>query len=174
MREKRQQDHAVSETQVGGVCRIPLPSSGAILKVICAGGGSGSGTENILIGNLFPGSSSPSSFDSAKIEWEGLGWTVTNYLWVCGYSLKDLSAFSIFPPLHLQPETQVSPTLVLKRQTGNCFDYSILLCSLLIGVGYDAYCMCGYATQDVALLNQIRKTCPELEEKEEVRGDSSI
>ena len=99
---------------------------------------------------------------------------MTNYLWVCGYSLKDLSAFLIFPPLHLQPETQVSPTLVLKRQTGNCFDYSIFLCSLLIGVGYDAYCMCGYATQDVALLNQIRKTCPELEEKEEVRGDSSI
>ena len=39
-------------------------------------------------------------------------------------------------------------------------------------MGYDAYCMCGYATQDIALLNQIRKTCPELEEKEEVRGDS--
>ena len=76
-------------------------------------------------------------------------------------------------PSPFQPETLVSPTLVLKRQTGNCFDYSILLCSLLIGVGYDAYCMCGYATQDVALLNQIRKTCPELEEKEEVREDSS-
>jgi len=40
-------------------------------------------------------------------------------------------------------------------------------------VGYDAYCVCGYATQDVALLNQIRKTCPLLEEKEEVE-DSGV
>lgn len=70
-----------------------------------------------------------------------------------------------------QPETLVSPTLVLKQQHGNCFDYSILLCSLLIGVGYDAYCVCGYATQDVTQHILIRKTCPLLVKKEEKKED---
>ena len=65
----------------------------------------------------------------------------------------------------------MSSTLVLKRQRGNCFDYSVLLCSLLVGVGYDAYCVCGYATQDVTEHNLTRKTCPLLVEKEEVKED---
>ena len=71
--------------------------------------------------------------------------------------------------LTLQPDKMVSPTLVLKEQKGNCFDYAILLASLLIGVGYDAYCVCGYASQDVCLLNVGRNTNPLLSEKEEVR-----
>ena len=72
--------------------------------------------------------------------------------------------------LSAQPKTLVSPTTVLKQQKGNCFDYSVLLASLLIGVGYDAYCVCGYADQEVTLLNQMRRTCPLLQEKREVGG----
>ena len=60
----------------------------------------------------------------------------------------------------------MSPTLVLKQQKGSCFDYAVLLCSLLIGVGYDAYCVCGYATEAVTQHNLTRKTCPLLVEKE--------
>ena len=59
-----------------------------------------------------------------------------------------------------QPETLISPTTVLKTQKGNTFDYGVLLTSLLIGVGYDAYCVCGYATSDVTLFNQTRRECP--------------
>ena len=69
----------------------------------------------------------------------------------------------------MQPAKIVSPTLVLSEQKGNCFDYAILLASLLIGVGYDAYCVCGYASQDVCLLNVGRNFCPQLKEKEEVK-----
>ena len=72
---------------------------------------------------------------------------------------------------YMQPESLVSPTLVLKQQRGNCFDYAVLLCSLLVGVGYDAYCVCGYATQEVTQHNLTRKTCPQLVEKEETRED---
>ena len=72
---------------------------------------------------------------------------------------------------YMQPESLVSPTLVLKQQRGNCFDYAVLLCSLLVGVGYDAYCVCGYATQEVTQHNLTRKTCPQLMEKEETRED---
>lgn len=67
-----------------------------------------------------------------------------------------------------QPTSLVSSTLVLQEQEGNCFDYAMLLASLLIGVGYDAYCVCGYASQDVCLLNLGRNTCPTLQEKKEV------
>ena len=66
----------------------------------------------------------------------------------------------------------VSSTLVLKNQKGNCFEFANLLTSLLIGVGYDAYCVCGYATQDVTLFNQLRKTCPLLVTKKQVTWDS--
>ena len=65
----------------------------------------------------------------------------------------------------------MSPTLVLSRQRGNCFDYAVLLCSLLVGVGYDAYCVCGYATQEVSQHNLTRKTCPLLVKKEEEKED---
>ena len=62
----------------------------------------------------------------------------------------------------------MSPTSVLKEQKGNCFDYAILLTSLLVGVGYDAYCVCGYASEDICLLNLGRNPCPKLKEEEEV------
>ena len=65
----------------------------------------------------------------------------------------------------------MSPTLILKQQRGNCFDYAVLLCSLLVGVGYDAYCVCGYATQDITQHNLARKTCPLLVKKEETKED---
>ena len=68
----------------------------------------------------------------------------------------------------LQPEKLVSPTLVLRQQKGNSFDHSILLCSLLLGVGYDAYCVCGYATREVCMMDQTRNICPALADKVEV------
>eukprot|EP00911_Craspedida_sp_UC1_P000207 UC1_evm1s157 len=37
------------------------------------------------------------------------------------------------------PETLASPTSVLWTQSGTAFDQAVLLCSLLEGVGYDAY-----------------------------------
>ena len=38
-------------------------------------------------------------------------------------------------------------------------------------MGYDAYCVCGYATEAVTQHNLTRKTCPLLMEKEEVKED---
>ena len=83
--------------------------------------------------------------------------------WVDG---KDLKVTAVLP--FPQPETLISPTTVLKTQKGNTFDYGVLLTSLLIGVGYDAYCVCGYATSDVTLFNQTRKVCPLLQEQPKV------
>lgn len=67
-----------------------------------------------------------------------------------------------------QPGTLVSPTTVLRSQKGNCFDFSVLLSSLLIGAGYDAYCVCGYATRETTLMDETREICPLLRKKDEV------
>ena len=61
-----------------------------------------------------------------------------------------------------------SPTTVLKKQIGNCFDYCILLCSLLIGNGYDAYCVSGYATRELTNMDETREECPFLVQKNHV------
>uniref|UniRef100_W5KQ75 Dynein regulatory complex subunit 7 n=1 Tax=Astyanax mexicanus TaxID=7994 RepID=W5KQ75_ASTMX len=54
---------------------------------------------------------------------------------------------------------------------GTCFEFSTLLCSLLLGAGYNAYCVSGYAMKEMCLLNQNRQECPLLKPqvKEEKR-----
>lgn len=54
---------------------------------------------------------------------------------------------------------------------GNCFDFSVLLCSLLLGAGYDAYVVAGYATREVCNMDQSRTTCPLLIKKEEKKEE---
>ncbi|XP_053935138.1 dynein regulatory complex subunit 7 isoform X2 [Cuculus canorus] len=66
------------------------------------------------------------------------------------------------------PSSLYSPTTILKYQRGNCFDFSVLLCSLLIGAGYDAYCVHGYATREMCTLDETLEVCPLLREPQEV------
>ncbi|XP_006148500.1 dynein regulatory complex subunit 7 isoform X2 [Tupaia chinensis] len=56
-------------------------------------------------------------------------------------------------------------------QLGNCFDFSTLLCSLLIGSGYDAYCVNGYGSQDLCLMDLTREVCPLTVKPKEVWPD---
>lgn len=49
---------------------------------------------------------------------------------------------------------------MLKHQKGNCFDFSTLLCSMLVGAGYDAYCVNGYGSQDLCQMDLTRDVCP--------------
>lgn len=65
------------------------------------------------------------------------------------------------------PEVVVSPTTTLYWQKGDCFDMSILLASLLAGVGYNVYCVSGYAKKDVTMCNQRVNNLPEEIELEE-------
>ncbi|XP_032280441.1 dynein regulatory complex subunit 7 isoform X2 [Halichoerus grypus] len=51
---------------------------------------------------------------------------------------------------------------------GNCFDFSTLLCSLLLGAGYDAYCVNGYGSQDLCRMDLTRDVCPLTMKHEEV------
>ena len=70
--------------------------------------------------------------------------------------LDDPLAFSDYVP---------SPWSVLKWQAGDCIDLSITLTSLLIGAGFDAYVITGYAPRWVTTCNQTMIECPVLEEE---------
>ncbi|NXR22968.1 DRC7 protein, partial [Cinclus mexicanus] len=82
---------------------------------------------------------------------------------VCDYLIME----PLKCPITL-PSSLYSPTTILKYRRGNCFDFTVLLCSLLIGAGYDAYCVHGYATLEMCSLDQTQELCPLLRKPPEV------
>ncbi|XP_032848732.2 dynein regulatory complex subunit 7 isoform X3 [Tyto alba] len=89
-------------------------------------------------------------------HWDGCASFVSDYL------TMELLKSPITPPSSLY-----SPTTILKYQRGNCFDFSVLLCSMLIGAGYDAYCVHGYATHEICTLDKTLELCPLLRKPQE-------
>ena len=57
-------------------------------------------------------------------------------------------------PLHLY-----SPNAVLRRKVGNAYEVCTILCSMLIGAGYKAYIVSGYATEEMCMGDQTRLNC---------------
>nr|XP_009664339.1 PREDICTED: coiled-coil domain-containing protein lobo homolog [Struthio camelus australis] len=90
-------------------------------------------------------------------HWEGCASFVSDYL-----TMEPLKS-PIAPPSSLY-----SPTTILKYHRGNCFDFSVLLCSMLIGAGYDAYCVNGYATHKICTMDETLEVCPLLRKPQEV------
>nr|XP_014265736.1 dynein regulatory complex subunit 7 [Maylandia zebra] len=85
-------------------------------------------------------------------DWQGCASFVADFL-----SLVPLD-----PPVEL-PKVLSSPTSVLQSQRATCFEYATLLCSLLLGEDYDAYCVSGYAVKEMCLLDQSMQQCPLLD-----------
>ncbi|XP_035512918.1 dynein regulatory complex subunit 7 [Morone saxatilis] len=85
-------------------------------------------------------------------NWEGCASFVADFL-----SLDPLD-----PPADL-PRYLFSPNSVLQTQRATCFEFATLLCSLLLGAHYDAYCVSGYAVREMCLLDQSLKECPLLD-----------
>jgi hypothetical protein len=68
------------------------------------------------------------------------------------------------------PDHIPSPANVLTWQAGDCYDMSIVLCSLLIGSGYDAYVVYGTAPKKITTKDESLMDCPfslELNDKED-------
>ncbi|XP_062283606.1 dynein regulatory complex subunit 7 [Scomber scombrus] len=89
--------------------------------------------------------------------WDGCASFVANFL-----SLEPLE-----PPVEL-PRYLFSSTSVLQSQRATCFEFSSLLCSLLLGANYDAYCVSGYAVREMCLLDQSLQDCPLLDTQAKV------
>ncbi|XP_003792627.1 dynein regulatory complex subunit 7 isoform X1 [Otolemur garnettii] len=98
------------------------------------------------------------------------------YNWdTCAQFVSDfLTMVPLTDPLR-PPQYLYSSTTVLKYQKGNCFDFSTLLCSLLIGSGYDAYCVNGYGSQDLCHMDLTREVCPlTVKPKEPVKKQEKV
>lgn len=74
---------------------------------------------------------------------------------MAGYILYE----PLDPPIK-PPRILFSPTETMKQHTGDSFDIAVLLCSLMIGAGYDAYVVCGYAPRHITLRDQSNTACP--------------
>ncbi|EGR28306.1 hypothetical protein IMG5_178860 [Ichthyophthirius multifiliis] len=72
----------------------------------------------------------------------------------CAKYLSSFVQFEELDPPNQFPQIIPSPTNVAVWQKGDCFDMSILLCSLLIGVGYEAYCLYGKAPREISSKNE--------------------
>ncbi|VDP88662.1 unnamed protein product [Echinostoma caproni] len=74
--------------------------------------------------------------------------------------VADFLQFVPLVPSTELPKRLLSPSTVASIQKGTCFDYATLLCSLLLGVGYDAYVVSGYATRECCYMDETRLLSP--------------
>ena len=85
-----------------------------------------------------------------------------------------IAGFVIFEPLDPPsepPKHLFSPSQTLDSNTGDAFDIATLLASFLLGSGYDAYVVCGYAPSFITLKDQSMTRCTMIHEGvEPVKG----
>ncbi|XP_063293480.1 dynein regulatory complex subunit 7 isoform X2 [Pelobates fuscus] len=97
------------------------------------------------------------------------------YNWAeCACFVSEYLTMQPLDPPHDLPHSLFSSNTVLQKQQGNCFDFSVLLCSLLLGAGYDAYCVSGYATKEMCVMDESREVCPLLLKQKESLGEISV
>ena len=80
-----------------------------------------------------------------------------------------IAGFINYEPLDPQtepPKYLFSPTLTMKSNVGDSFDIANLLCSFLLGSGYDAYVINGYAPKFITLRDQSRTVCPLIQQSD--------
>ncbi len=79
----------------------------------------------------------------------------------CATTIARYLQYEELDPADEYPNCIPSPSNVLEWQKGDCFDFSIVLCSLLIGVGYDAYVCFGIAPRAITSCNEALLENPE-------------
>lgn len=78
----------------------------------------------------------------------------------CAKFIADYLEYEEIPEPTKFPDVIPSPANVLDWQAGDSFDFSITLCSLLIGVGYDAYVVIGTAPKKITTKDESLMECP--------------
>lgn len=61
---------------------------------------------------------------------------------------------------------------MLQSQSATCFEAATLLCSLLIGADYEAYCVSGYASREMCECDQTQQECPPMDTGEKVTKET--
>lgn len=74
-----------------------------------------------------------------------------------------LAGYIVYEPLepHMEPpKVLFSPSETLNSHTGDSFDIAMVLCSFLLGAGYDAYVVYGTSPKYITLKDQRALQCP--------------
>lgn len=78
----------------------------------------------------------------------------------CAIFLAGYMQYEPLDPPTQPPAVLPSPSKALEWHTGDSFDMSQILCSILIGFGYDAYVVHGYAPKYITTQDQTMTQCP--------------
>ncbi|KFG63144.1 hypothetical protein TGRUB_213720 [Toxoplasma gondii RUB] len=89
----------------------------------------------------------------------------------CAAFFADFLCYEELEPPNEYPPVLPSPTSVISWRKGDSFDYAVLLCSVLIGQGYDAYCVSGCAPEFITRVNQTNELPPFLPHEMKVEED---
>jgi len=81
-------------------------------------------------------------------------------MYECASFLAGYVLYEPLDPPTKPPRVLFSPTETMKQYAGDSFDIAVLLASLLLGAGYDAYVVCGYAPKHITLRDQSNTACP--------------
>ncbi|XP_043792410.1 dynein regulatory complex subunit 7-like [Apis laboriosa] len=74
----------------------------------------------------------------------------------------------------MSPKQVRSPTWVQKFRKGNCFECATFLTSLLLGQGYNAFVVSGYASREQTLCDLTRRSCPYIPQPEKKFQEDTI
>jgi len=83
---------------------------------------------------------------------------------LCQYQIL----FDFFSP----PRCIATANFTVASQKGDCFDMSVLLTTILTGIGYDAYVIVGYANRELTLSDLRYRKCPGIAENEQQSSES--
>lgn len=85
-----------------------------------------------------------------------------------------IAGFMLYEPLEPQsepPRYLFSPGRTLDSYCGDAYDMTTLLASFLLGSGYDAYVVSGYAPRYITLKDQSMTSCPMINESVETKNN---
>lgn len=74
--------------------------------------------------------------------------------------VANLIEYQILFDFFSQPRTITTPNFTVACQKGDCFDMSVLLTTILTGIGYDACVIVGYANRELTLSDLRYRNCP--------------
>ncbi len=92
----------------------------------------------------------------------------------CANFIADFIEYEELIPPNQFPKYIPAPDNVLLWQIGDCFDISIVLCSLLIGVGYNAFVVYGKAPREITTKDQTDLEIPEYPDDIRIPPDNDL
>lgn len=81
--------------------------------------------------------------------------------------VANLCNYQILFDFFSQPRCMTTPNFTVQSQIGDCYDLSILLVTILNGIGYDSSVMIGYVDRELAYGDLRYRACPGTAKKDE-------